>query len=50
MELSNIANDFVGSNLFSVVMLLLVAGVGLFLRLSLHQPDEEYKHRRYKED
>jgi hypothetical protein len=39
--------DFVGSNTFSILMILAVIALGVGLRLTFSVPDsKEYKHRR----
>jgi hypothetical protein len=45
MDFSNRANEFIGSNLFSVLMILVVIGVGVALRMTFRVDDTEYKHK-----
>jgi hypothetical protein len=46
MEFTNTANEFMGSNLFSILMILVVIGVGVGLRMTFRVDDTEYKHKR----
>ena len=46
MDLTNSANEFVGSNLFSILMILVVIGIGVGLRMTFRVDDTEYKHKR----
>ena len=46
MDFTNTASEFVGSNLFSVLMILIVIGIGVGLRITFRVDDTEYKHKR----
>jgi hypothetical protein len=45
MDYTNGANEFVGSNLFSILMILAVIGIGVTLRMTFRVDDTEYKHK-----
>ncbi len=49
MDLNNILNAFMGSPVFSILMIIGIIALGIFIRMSLLPTNNEYKHRPDKE-
>jgi len=47
MELSEKMNELMGSNLFSVLMIIAVLAIGFVLRLTFRTPDQSGKEYKY---
>jgi len=45
MDFQEKANEFVGSTLFSVIMIIAVIVIGIILRMTFRSSDSEYKHK-----
>ena len=45
MELTDAANEFVGSSVFIIICIITVIVVGFILRLTFKSSNSEYKHK-----
>ena len=49
MEFNSLINAFLGSPVFSVLMIIAIIVFGVFIRITLLPTNNEYKHRPDKE-